>query len=55
MGDKKPEQDDPAQSRRFIDTAETVDTEQARANFERAFGVVAGRPRPDADKSKDEK
>ena len=38
---KKPEPDDPEQYRRFIDTAQKVEAEEAPEAFDRAFKKVA--------------
>jgi hypothetical protein len=43
---KKPKEDDPAQSKRFIDTAREVETNDDPAAFERLFKRVAQAPKP---------
>ena len=40
-----PPQDDPAQSKRFIDMAREVEAEQPSPNFERVFRKVAEQPK----------
>ena len=41
----KPQPDDPAQSKRFLDMAREVDAEKPSPNFERVFRKVAGQPK----------
>ena len=41
----KPQPDDPAQSKRFIDMAREVEAEQPSPNFERVFRKVAEQPK----------
>ena len=41
----KPQPDDPAQSKRFIDMAREVGAEEPSSNFERVFRKVAKQPK----------
>ena len=45
MAAKKPKQDDPAESKRFIEIAREVETDESPDSFDKAFNKVTSKPK----------